>query len=226
MLQTHTLRPQRCSFIEVDGYAQFVPYTLSCLVRNFGAVLQCDVFEWHEWNDVGCPHPRVHAGVASQIDPLGCNPDRMKRSFAHCFGGPGERQYGAIVIRVGSCIQQRRARHRCDGSRERSHNQGIAAFGEIRHTLDEHSLLSNARIAGARPDAAGQRARQISHQGGRHFVFPIWNQDRVATLQTQQRGLDNVLRLQPEKARNTLTTGAQGGVKFRFRKARTRATAP
>ena len=136
VFEAEALGAQGGGFVEIYGDAEFVPDAAAGLMRESGAVIESEPADGNEGDDVGCAEARVNAGVAREVDEFGCGANGREGCRADGLGRAREGHDRAVVVGVRSDVEELDAGGGGDGASDARDDDGIAAFGEIRHAFD------------------------------------------------------------------------------------------
>jgi hypothetical protein len=91
--------------------------------------------EADERHDVGGAHPRVHALVPAQVDPLRRDRDRRGEALHELGRRPDAGEHRPVVVGVGVHIQHAGMSAQC--APDRVERRSVAALGEVGNRLEQ-----------------------------------------------------------------------------------------
>jgi hypothetical protein len=69
---------RRGTFVQKDRNFQLASNSFPESCGKPDTIFHRRPLDWNEWDDVCGAHPRMHAGMASQINEVGCGTDRTE----------------------------------------------------------------------------------------------------------------------------------------------------
>ena len=124
------------------------------------ALVERRVAEGDERDHVDGPDPGVLASLQLHVDLADGDLDGLLHRPDHRLRLAGQGQDGAVVAGVARPVEEQSARRSGDGRGKTVDDLNPAAFGEVRHTLDQlgHALHRATSAALPTPACAGRRS--------------------------------------------------------------------
>ena len=125
--------------IQEDRNGELAPHALGELPRELHAIVHGDAPHRHERHDVGRPHARMLAVMFAEVDARRRHLHGAERRFDRRGRRGHEREHRAVVRCIGLDVEELHARHMGDRLAQGVEHGRIAAFREVRYTLDQRS---------------------------------------------------------------------------------------
>src|SRR5579871_2940096 len=143
IFKVHAIGPGGGGFVEIDGNAVTLPDFVAYAASERDTVFEREALDGNEGDDVGGADARVRAGVMRHVDEFEGAAGAEERGFGYGFRIAGKSDDAAIVVGVHFLVENVDAGNGAHDLNERVDVGRVAAFGEIRDTLNQsfHSLF-------------------------------------------------------------------------------------